>query len=683
MAALKRSAEAKPAVGAINKKQKTAPVSKSVKPSKQSGPVREGVVSKELSGDSASDFSDDDTAAKLASGRRGPLASSQNGHAQKPKWQNGDDKKFKQVATSSAEAHATQRALAKERKAAKPNADLISRSKKIWERLRRKSHVPLEERKELVAELYAIINGRVRDFVFKHDSVRVIQCALKYANKEQRLNITRELRTDIRALVESKYGKFMVAKIVVEGDQEIRNLVIPEFYGHIKRLINHPEAAWIVDDIYRQVATAEQKATMLREWYGPEFALDNKVKEDALKSSDKVTADLSAILEQSPEKRKPIIQHLHQLVNQLIQKKMTGFTMLHDAMYQYFTNIPAGSEEANEFLENLKSDLDEESGGGDLLKNLAFTKSGSKVVCLALAYGTAKDRKLILRVYKEVVEMMAFDTHAYQVLLTALEVTDDTKMSGKSVYSELLFENVSNAEERDDRLIGLITNRTARIPLLYPLAGDAKWLVPESISPFLAEVHRIRETTSKKAPATRRAELTTTLAPTLLALVKRQASTLTSSTLGSQAVTEILLTAAPTADPASVEETLTAVAGIAEGDPTASEHPSHNASVGKVLRALVAGGRFDPSTKTILKPSRPLGFASALYAVIKDHLLAWATGPSSFVVVALVETTELEAKKKEEVLKTLRKGKKALQKAAEEGKEGKGNAGARLLLEKI
>jgi pumilio family protein 6 len=118
---------------------------------------------------------------------------------------------------SSAEAHAAQRVLAKERKAAKPNADIIGRSKKIWERLRRKSHVPTEERKALVGELFEIITGRVRDFVFKHDSVRVIQCALKYANMQQRKQIVTELRTDMRELAESKYGKFLVAKMVVEG----------------------------------------------------------------------------------------------------------------------------------------------------------------------------------------------------------------------------------------------------------------------------------------------------------------------------------------------------------------------------------------------------------------------------------------------------------------------------------
>lgn len=121
------------------------------------------------------------------------------------------------VQNTSAESHAAQRTLAKERKAAKPNADSIARSKKIWERLRRKSHVPREERKALVTELFEIINGRVRDYVFKHDSVRVIQCALKYANQQQRKDIVAELRADVRPLAESKYGKFMVAKMVVEG----------------------------------------------------------------------------------------------------------------------------------------------------------------------------------------------------------------------------------------------------------------------------------------------------------------------------------------------------------------------------------------------------------------------------------------------------------------------------------
>jgi pumilio family protein 6 len=107
--------------------------------------------------------------------------------------------------------------MAKERKAAKPNADEIARSKKLWERLRLKSHVDLEERKKLITELFDIVTGRVKDFVFKHDSVRVIQCALKYANKEQRKMIAEELKGEYRALAESRYAKFLIAKLLVTG----------------------------------------------------------------------------------------------------------------------------------------------------------------------------------------------------------------------------------------------------------------------------------------------------------------------------------------------------------------------------------------------------------------------------------------------------------------------------------
>ncbi|KAL8649147.1 MAG: hypothetical protein Q9210_004571, partial [Variospora velana] len=213
------------------------------------------------------------------------------------------------LSTSSKEAHAKQKVLAQERKAAKPNAESIARTKKLWERLRRKSHVPLEERKKLVAELFDIITGNVKDFVLKHDSVRVVQTAIKYANRDQRRTIAQELKGEYRSLAESRYAKFLLGKLLVHDDKEIRDLIVPEFYGHVRRLIKHPEASWILDDIYRGVATPSQKATLLREWYGAEFAI--------FKAGGKatVTGELKSILEEHPEKRKPIMHALHDLIN--------------------------------------------------------------------------------------------------------------------------------------------------------------------------------------------------------------------------------------------------------------------------------------------------------------------------------------------------------------------------------
>lgn len=610
---------------------------------------------------------------------------------------NGDSKEFK-LDGSSAEAHAKQRALAKERKAAKPNSDIIARSKKIWERLRRKSHVPKEERKELVNELFTIINGRVRDFVFKHDSVRVIQCALKYANMEQRKNITKELQGDLRSLAESRYGKFLVAKMVVEGDSETRDMIVPEFYGHVRRLINHPEASWIVDDIYRQVASREQKNAMLREWYGAEFALFHRkpAAKDPLAAGTEETAELAKILEANPEKRRPILQYLHQLINSLIQKKMTGFTMLHDAMLQYFLALPAGSEEQRAFLDEMLGDIDAESegGGGDLYKNLAFTKNGSRLVCLALAHGTAKDRKLLLRVFsKETVDMMAFDTNAKNVLVAGLEVPDDTTMTSKVIYRELLGEKIDDKEERLNKLESVVNDLNARMPLLFPIAGPAKWLITkDSDKALMEEVFEVRKTSSKKAPELRRKGLIDYMSKALLELITERTANLVQSTTGCQFISEALLELS-----GDKEAAKTAIATLAAGDPTSEDHIANQAAAGRMLKTLVLGGAFDPATKSVKLAEPRLGFAATLWPIIKSHVLAWACSASSFVVVALTESEDVPADVKKEVMAALKKGKKQLEAAGgskpekTKGKKKdaaadakpKGNSGARMLLEKL
>lgn len=601
--------------------------------------------------------------------------------------------------TTSAESHAAQRALAKERKASKPNADMIERLKKIWERLRRQSHVPLEERKQLVTELFDMITGNIRDLVFKHDSVRVVQCGLKYANKTQRLQVAQELQGDIRALAESKYGKFLVAKLIVEGDDQIRAMIIPAFYGHVRRLINHPEAAWIMDDIYRQVANTKQKAMLLREWYSAEFAIMAKSNEPA---TAEPTADLATILKGSPEKKRTMMQYLQQLINQLIQKKMTAFTMLHDAMLQYLLNTTTDGEEAKEFLELLKSDLNDDTttstnpAGGDLLKSLAFTTSGARVVRLALAYGSAKDRKTILKVYKDIVVTMAQDTNAQSVLLAAMDVTDDTKLSAKALFSDLLCESMSDETAKSNALLDLLLDKRARVVLLYPLAGATKaFLTPQAFT-AMTEVHEIRTTTSKKDPETRRQELIKYISPTLLSFVTSRAKELSESIERPQAITEILIECHGEKGTAC-----SAVAELCAGDPNEETHIAHSSASGKMLKTLIQGGKFDLATKKVQVVDPPLGFADVIFETIKPNLVQWAMGPSATVIAALLESSQTSKENKSASRKTLIKNRKAIEKAAvsepvktsedaskkdkkaKKQPEQKGNRGAKVLLEML
>jgi pumilio homology domain family member 6 len=553
--------------------------------------------------------------------------------------------------------------LVKERKAAKPLADDLARTKKLWERLRRKSHVPKEERDKLVTELFDIITGRIKDYVLKHDSVRVVQTAIKYANPEQKRMIARELAGTYRQLAESKYAKFLIGKLLIQGDDEIRDLIVPEFFGHVRRLIKHPEASWILDDIYRGVATKQQKAIILREWYGAEFSLFQK------DSSEKVTRELSEILAADSGKRAPIMRSLLELINHLIQKKLTGFTLLHDAMLQYFLNAKPGTEEIIDYLELLKGDEE-----GDLLKNLAFTKSGSRVVCLAMAYGTAKDRKQILRIYKDTLQMMAGDANGHRVILTAYEVIDDTVLTAKSIFPELLSKD---ADKQVENIVFSANDLNARTTLLYLFQGRSKVLFPVSHSSdleILAEIDTVRQTTSKKDPEVRRSELAKALSPYLLKAIEAAAADLVATSFGCQFVTEVLFGAEGDKSAA-----LNAIAQTAGGDPTwvkpevveegaeNTQPATHLANAGwggKMLKSLIAGGRFDYTTKTVALVEPALNFADILYPNIEEYIIQWATGSSSFVVLALVEGSNFS--KKDEVFGLLKKSKKKLVKAATE-----------------
>lgn len=574
----------------------------------------------------------------------------------------------------------------KERKAAKPLADELQRTKKIWGRLRIKTNVPRDERKQLIEELFGIITGRMKDFVLKHDAVRAVQTAVKYGTVEQRKMIARELQGAYPQLAESRYAKFLIGKLMVASDADIRDMIVSEFYGRVRRLINHPEASWIVDDIYRAAATKQQKAMLLREWYGPEFAILEKDNKEG------ATGDLAKILEGEPAKRGPIMKNLWDMINSLVQKKMTGFTMLHDAMFQYFRNVAHGSDQYNEFYELVKEDE-----GGDLLKNMAFTRSGSHLVALLLAHGTAKDRKQLLRTYKDTFAMMSGDPYAHLVLLTAYDVVDDTKMSSKAIFPELLGESEEQAAEA---LMEMTGNANARATILYLLEGPSKAVFPpgplaEDLY-ILKEVHEIRKTTSKKDADVRARELVAAMSPQLLAGVASAADALVHDSFGCQILTEAMFAAV-----GDKRAALEAIAAAAAGDPGAAPEGEGEAAVphlsqtphgGRLLKSLTAGGRFDRALGRVRPVEPALGFADVLYPIVAEHLVGWATGPSSFVVANMLDAEGFG--KKEEAEARLRGSIEALEAAAgvegkrkkgdKKGAEGKGgNQGSRLLLERL
>lgn len=484
--------------------------------------------------------------------------------------------------------------------------------------------MPLQERKDLITELLSIITGRVEEFVLKHDSGRVIQTAIKYANLDQRKMIATEVKGSFCSLAASRYAKFMIGKLLVHGDNEIRDMIIPEFYGNVRWMINHSEASWILDDIYRAAATPNQRSTLLREWYGAEFAIFRS------KTDDNVTADLKLIIHENPGKRVSTMRYLFEIINHLIQKRTTGFTMLHDAMLQYYLNVDPSSEDAAEFIELLKGDEE-----GDLLKNLAFTKSGAHLVCLVLSSSNAKDRKVILKGYKNIIQTLAFDVNGHRILLTAFDVVDDTVLISKTIFTELIPRNSDQiSNEQNHALLSYVSNLYARISILYVFTSKYKSLLPESDIALLKEVHDIRLKTSKKDPNTRRKELIKALSPPLLCFITNNAEDLLQTSFGCHFISEVLLSA-----DGEKHKALQAVVNLTRGREDIRNFLTTPAT-GRMLKALVLGGRFNMTKKSIDPATPPLLFSDILYKEIKGEIVDWAIGPNSFVVVGLLESVD-------------------------------------------
>lgn len=255
--------------------------------------------------------------------------------------------------------------------------DVIQKSKKIWEQMRRKD-LSSEERKRKVEEHQAMIQGSIKDLVFKHDASRVVQTALKYGSKSIREEVAKELKGTYVDLAQSSYGKYLVVKVMHYGTPETKKMVVDEFRGHVRKLIKHREASYVIEDCYNQFGTSEQKARMVREFYGAEFALFG----GRAGSDGDADPSLKKILEKSPEKRAVILKNVFGLLTAAVGKGAAFFRIVHRAMLEYISNTSPGTTDAVEFIELVKEHAAE----------IAFSKDGAQVVMRCLALGNAKAR---------------------------------------------------------------------------------------------------------------------------------------------------------------------------------------------------------------------------------------------------------------------------------------------------
>ncbi|RKO96228.1 ARM repeat-containing protein, partial [Caulochytrium protostelioides] len=331
-------------------------------------------------------------------------------------------KKDSQAADASfAKTRKEQKELALQRKARKPNFDLVQQCKAQWEILRQKE-LSDADRIASVSKLMTLCRGKVQALIFTHDARRIVQSLIKHAAPEQRREIFAELKGRWLDLACAQYGHFIVLRGLKFASAEQRADIVDEFQGHVLHLIRHRQASAILEEVYSTYARANQKRALMHEFYGPAFVV---YKQQADGSESK---SLKEVLEAEPSKRDVILKSLRSSLESILSKGFTSYgsqTLLHHAISEFFqyTNPALTLDLVEMLLEHVVS--------------MVHTRDGARVAQYVFMLANNKQRKTILKSFKGFVGKMAMEQFGHAVLLTVMETMDDTVTVGKTIFAEL------------------------------------------------------------------------------------------------------------------------------------------------------------------------------------------------------------------------------------------------------
>ncbi|KAH9837998.1 ARM repeat-containing protein [Rhodofomes roseus] len=525
------------------------------------------------------------------------------------------------------ESHKAQRALHNERRAAKPHSVLLADAKRAW-RLAHQKNIPRAEREKHLTALMDVIRGNVKDIVLKHDASRIVQTVVRYGGEKERNEVAQELKGRYRELAQNKYSKFLVTKLIRFCPAH-RASILREFQGHVLRLLLHREASSVLADAFELYTNAYERSILLRDFYGKEASLVGvSVTAGGEEEKERAKKGLKGVLEGlEGERRRRVLNAVKENLVTIFNnpdKGAVSHTIVHRALWEYLSAVVSIEDEAEQ--EKLRREMFESCQ--DVLAEMVHTKDGSRSVREFIVHGTAKDRKQIVKAIKPHVQRMCIDDEAQLVLFTALDVIDDTKLTAKSLVSDM----TGSAST-------LYTSPQGRRALIYLVAPRTRrHFTPAQIA-TLAETDAVRARTSKKDEALRAAEIRKAASDGLLSWLAESGADVAREPGGSLVVCEVMLYAEGDNLPAS-DNLLKALSAPYPSPDAISPHLISLPHTSRLYKTLLQGGHFNHSAKAI-EPAEnwsPASFAKRFVELVgQDTTIAMARGEGAFVVAALCE----------------------------------------------
>ncbi|CAD5210258.1 unnamed protein product [Bursaphelenchus xylophilus] len=327
----------------------------------------------------------------------------------------------------------------------KPNFGIAMEAKKIWEKLR-SSKTPKAEKEKLTQQLYELVKGKTKDIIHAHDTSRVIQCLLATGNEEVRDKLFEELTPEIVRMAKSPYARFFLVKMLKYGNRQQKIDILNAFRGHCVNLLRNKWSANILETVYNDLATADQRNNIVREFYGNEFVI--------FKDENNYRT-IEEVAKEAPSKIPGVVKNLEDLLNDVIEKGQLKLSLVHKLLWDYLQYCP--KQQKLEMVQTIK----------EFLPEICHTREGAFIAMDCIWEGDVKTRKAIVKSFKGLSVKAALDKYSRRVLYAIFDSVDDTVLVNKIIVKEIadeIADVIYNAEgvqvlhylvhPRDGRVLG-------------------------------------------------------------------------------------------------------------------------------------------------------------------------------------------------------------------------------------
>lgn len=248
------------------------------------------------------------------------------------------------------------------------------------------------------------------------DRARIIQTLLKKAPQGIKSEIAEKLIPHITDVALSKYGKFCVSRLMLYCGKDVREKAVNGLLTNIVKLTTHNFSSALIDAIFLNHATPEQKLFMKQEFYSD---LYKNNKEKSVKSL-KDTWLGSELL------RNGILNSTKMNLLKVASKNLVDNSLVHAVLLEFIEEAP--EVERNEIITAFIPHL----------AAISSTKQGSRAAVLCYLYSVAKERRAMLKSIKEHVTKLCIHEHGHLLILEMLNSTDDTLNIKKTLFAAMI-----------------------------------------------------------------------------------------------------------------------------------------------------------------------------------------------------------------------------------------------------